>query len=654
MKHKITSTILSFVLLFTIFAYTTPVLAFTKDDTVYSKLDSTGSSYNTIVSTHIKNEEQEKLIHDLSDLLNIKNVKGDEEFKQDGTSLVWDAEGNDIYYQGESQKELPIDCRVTYELNGEEILPKDLAGKSGKVKITIEYTNKDKHVVTINGVKEELYTPFVVVCGTIINNDSHRNIAITNGKVIDDGSKTILIGMSLPGLQESLGISKDQIEIPSTIEITMESTNFELNNIISYITPKLIEESDLDLFDGIDEIYSKVNTLKNSSKQLEEGANTLKQGTNTYYQKSQEFNRAMKQVSSGINSANENYSKIDNGIRLLNKNSETLQSGAKSVSDGTQAVSTNLKTISEKLAELQIGTKNLQSGEKQISDGLDKILSSVNGIGLTDYSAKIAEVNELIKANESAIKNLKTVNTNLNSQITSELDEQTAKIIYTQIETNKSLITLLESNVKANKEIITSLKQTDLASIKDLQTALNSLKQGMLNIQAGTESIYNGQVALKTGTDTLASKTEELSQGATSLYQGTVKISEGTNTLNTGSVEMKNGLNTLDSGANELLNANNQLTEGSNTLSEGATTLSNGICKFNEEGIDKICNAITGNFKDLTARMEKLQVLSQEYNNFSMLNDGYEGNVKFIMIMDSIKEEQNGKQEIIIDEKNDE
>ena len=574
MNKKVISKITSGLLLCTMLAYTTPVLAFTKDETVYSKIDSNGNNYNTIVNDHIINDEQEQLINDISDLLNIKNVNGDEEFSQDGNNLAWHAEESDIYYQGESQKELPIECNVKYELDGNEITASELVGKNGKVKITIEYINKDAHTVNINGKDQTLYTPFVVVCGTIIDNNNNRNIEITNGKTVDDGSKTTVIGISLPGLQESLNISKDKIDIPNTIEITMDSTDFELNNIVTYVTPKVLEENDMELFKKLDKIYNQVDTLQSSSKQIEEGANSLKEGTATYSEKSQEFNNAVEQVSKGVSSVNQNYSKIDAGISSLNDSSATLESGAKSVSEGTLAVSENLQTISSKLTELQTGTQSLKQGEVQ-----------------------------------------------------------------------------LEANIVAYNETISTLKSADMSSIKELQTALSNLKQGLQSLQTGTDTLYNGTTALQTGTGALASKTKELAQGTQSLYEGTIKISEGTATLNSGSTQLKQGLNTLDAGGTKLGTASNQLTEGANTLSEGATTLAEGITKFNEEGIDKICDYINGDLKDISARLEKLQELSEDYNNFTMLNDGNKGNVKFIMIMDSIKKEEDSKQDIILDDK---
>ena len=221
MKEKSILKLTSSVLLCTMLTYSSPIFAYTKEETVYTKLDNSGKSYNTLVNSHLKNSSSRMLINDLSDLTNIKNVNGDESFTQNETSLVWTADGADIYYQGESSKDLPLECSVKYELNGEEISAKALAGKSGKVKIIIEYKNKAEHIVNINGKSEKLYTPFVVVCGTILDNTIHKNITVSSGKVVDDGNKTFVLGMAMPGLKESLNI-KD-IDIPSKVEISMDS-----------------------------------------------------------------------------------------------------------------------------------------------------------------------------------------------------------------------------------------------------------------------------------------------------------------------------------------------------------------------------------------------------------------------------------------------
>ncbi|MCI8411662.1 MAG: hypothetical protein HFJ40_04385 [Clostridia bacterium] len=628
MNNKVTSKIISGALLCTMIAYTAPVFAFTKDETVYSKLNINGSSYSTIVNSHIENKEQAEIINDISDLLNIENVNTDEVPSQNGNNLVWNAEGSDIYYQGESQKELPIECNIKYELDGKEISAKELAGKNGKVKITIEYTNKDAHITNINGKDETLYTPFVVVCGTILDNEHHKNVEITNGKVVDDGSKTTVIGISLPGMQESLNISKDKLEVPNTIEITMDATEFELSNIVTYVTPKVIEENDLGVFDKIDEIYSKVDTLQSSSNQIEEGANTLKEGTDTYSEKSKEFNNAMNKVANGVNSASQNYSKIDNGISTLDDSSNTLNSGVSSLKQGTETVLNSVSTVSSNLDKLEKGSEAIKNGVVSINAGLTNLIN-----GKQSENNGYTTLKATLEQNEALLSKL------VNEYKIPETDET---------------VVGLRKTIAGQKQIIGQMKaggEQVEAGLESMQSQVNNKEQGLVS---GTTALNSGLNQLNAGIKQMEQKLPELSNGINQLSEGTQKLSAGTKELNKGSKEMKKGLNTLDLGSSQLLNANNQLVEGASTISQGTTTLAEGISKFNKEGIKTICNYINGDIKDITARLKKLQELSEEYNNFTMLNNGDNGNVKFIMIIDSIKKEEDSKEEIIIDNKNEE
>ncbi len=654
-KKMITKITSSIVLLCTMFTYTVPVLAFTKDETVYSKINSNGETYSTIVNDHIKNVGQEQLINDISDLLNIKNVNGDEEFSQNGNELVWSANGSDIYYQGESQKELPIECNLKYELEGEEITAENLAGKSGKVKITIEYVNKDEHIVNVNGKNEKLYTPFVVICGTILDNEIHKNIEITNGKLIDNGNKTVVIGMSLPGMQESLNISKDKIDIPNTVEITMDVTDFELNNIVTYVTPKVLEESDLEIFDKIYEIYGKVNTLQSSSKQLVDGASTLKDGANTYNEKSQEFNNAMKQISNGVKSANQSYSQIDDGISSLSQGSSDLKSGAEKLNSGINELNSQLTNLPESVGALYEGSLQIldglntdkSTGKIGLVDGVNSIISSLK----TTTAGLEEALEKSINGSDSTITILKANNLTLNATLkileqneeenSSEIEEITK-----QIETNNKLIETYEAQKEEAEGKLAIIKQKSKLS----ESSLESVQKGITTIQDAIKEIVGGLGKLNTASKKLPSALSQLSNGSKSLAEGTKTLSVGASTLSIGSKDMKQGLNKLDTGGTKLGTASNQLTDGANTLAEGVTTLAEGITKFDKEGIETICNYINGDLKDVTARIEKLQELSEEYNNFTMLNDSNLGNVKFIMIMDSIKKSEENKQEVIVEE----
>ena len=146
------------------------VFAINKEETVYVVINNDGSVKETYVSEYLMNKEKNNTIDDISDLSGIINVNGNETFIKDDYHLLWDASGNDIFYQGRTNKNIPIELKISYYLNGKEYKLDDILGKSGEVIIKIKYINNDKHVVKINGKKETLYTPFVVGTTSLLPN----------------------------------------------------------------------------------------------------------------------------------------------------------------------------------------------------------------------------------------------------------------------------------------------------------------------------------------------------------------------------------------------------------------------------------------------------------------------------------------------------
>lgn len=590
--NKLKSKLIAGGLLVSFLAYTSPVLAYAKDETVYSKVNTEGESYKTIVSTQM----------------------------EDGT-----------HTQEETDKKLPITCKIKYTLNGKEISAEELAGKSGKVTIEISYINHEKHTVDVNGINTTMYTPFAVATGVVVNNENNKNITVSKGKVMNDGTKTIIVGMAMPGMQESLGLSK--VSLPESVKITLETTDFELSNIFTVATPRLLEDDDKDLLKEIDDIYGKVNTLQSSSNQIEKGANDLKKGTATYYQKSQEFNKAMSQVEKGANSANTEYSKLNQGIATLNANSGLLNDGAKQVSEGMTAVQGGLQNISTKLGQLEAGSNAIATGVEQIDQGVTIAQNAAKDVTTKVLTAK-ATLQATIQSNQNIINNLKGQSTVDANQI---------------------------ANLEANNEVLKqNLQALDSLSIDDPTNNLAILNGSLAQVKTGIEGngttqnpglVVGAQTVSqgisqikKEGVDVLASQSTKLVNGSKQLYDGTKTLKQGTAVLENGSSQMQAGLSSLQNGTKQLLQANNQLTDGAKTLQTGATTLSNGIHTFNEEGIKPICNYINGDLRNLTNRAEKLMELSDNYQSFMNSEDEEKGEVKFIIMSDSIKKEKEGKQ----------
>ena len=211
-----------------------------KSETVYVLSDADGAPHEVIVSDWLRNKDGAAQLKDESGLKDIKNVSGYETFEQSGDSLVWQADGSDIHYQGTTDRPLPVDVKVSYKLDGKPISPEELAGKSGRVTIRFDYENKEKRTITVDGAQEQVSVPFAMMSGMILPEDTFTNIEVKNGKVISEGKNSIVIGMAVPGLRESLNIedlkshiddedmkkSIDEIEIPDYVEVAADTENF--------------------------------------------------------------------------------------------------------------------------------------------------------------------------------------------------------------------------------------------------------------------------------------------------------------------------------------------------------------------------------------------------------------------------------------------
>ena len=181
-----------------------------KDETVYVIAGAEGEIEKIIVSDWIKNSIKAQTVTDRSELTDIENIKGQETYTIDSeTSRVWDAQGNDIYYKGNIEKELPVSINVSYKLDGKALSPSELAGKSGKLTIRFDYENNQYEMKKINGKEERVYVPFAIFTGMLFDNQVFDNVEVSNGKLINDGDRTAVVGFAFPGLQEDLGINAE-------------------------------------------------------------------------------------------------------------------------------------------------------------------------------------------------------------------------------------------------------------------------------------------------------------------------------------------------------------------------------------------------------------------------------------------------------------
>lgn len=213
-----------------------------KSETVYVTMDAKGNAIKKIVTDWLHTEQAGVQVADQSDLTGIQNIKSDTEPVQNGNQLTWNMDSTDLYYKGESQKELPVDISIRYYLDGVEIEPAALAGKSGKVKIEIQMKNTQPHTVSVNGREAVIYTPVAALGGMLLPEENFQNIKLENGAILGDGSKQLAAFLALPGLSDSLDLASMPIDelkdlsFPETFTLTADVKDFELDNMYFAMT----------------------------------------------------------------------------------------------------------------------------------------------------------------------------------------------------------------------------------------------------------------------------------------------------------------------------------------------------------------------------------------------------------------------------------
>lgn len=463
---------------------TTNVYALSKDETVYVRMNNDGKS-NITVSEHLYDFKDNK-INDKTTLNDIKNLNGDEKYQRDGNNIVWENKGEEIYYQGMLDKDLPISVSAKYYLDGKEMKVHDMLGKKGKVKILLNYQNKASKYLNINGKMEKMYTPFMIVTTSIINNTDNKNIKVNNGRVVDNGLTSIVVGLSSPGLYESLKL--DELKKMNSVEITYDTNNFSLNSIYSLASCNLFQDNNLDLYGNLGTIYKNINllqsnmdTLVKAGNELSKGSLDINKGINTLNGKIQELNKKYQY----FRGQDENTLK-EKLIEIIKKNlQEVIPVLENDIKEETARIVKNNK---EDLAKSVVSFT--KKNTKDIFDNeLKNVVGNLDINKLLEQLLKTNFYNTL--TNDSDIKGITNLlKDELNKELKGIIDNTTKEILgsvkvnMTDEEKN------LYINALANKYGVS--KEVAAGMLNDISTdTVNSIKKGLSNINISDKIISN-------------------------------------------------------------------------------------------------------------------------------------------------------------------
>ena len=621
-----------------------------KDESVFVNADESGATTKITVSNWLKNAGIQGTLQDETELKDIQNVKGEETFTQEGDIVKWNAGSEDIYYQGTTDKELPVGVEIQYELDGKEISAKDLLGKSGKLTMKVTYRNHSKTTQTIEGEEQEMYTPFVMATGVILPDDKFTNVEVEHGKMINEGSNSIVVGFGMPGMAESLDLEgEDADKIPDGFTITAEVTDFSIGNTFTFASASMLSDLELDDIDDLDDLEDSLKKLVDSSDDLVQGSQKLSEKMGELEDKFEDYQDGEKE--------------LNKGIKKLAKGGETLQKGVKEYTDGvdslakgTQSYVNGAKQVTEGNQKLYEAVKNMPSSYKEFSDGIQAYTKGV------DTLAEPTTANQLTSGADAVIGGIGTLNENLGTLESSydnyKLIADGLKAQAAQIEDSTQKATIL-----AYVQKLEELYQGQKASVGALVTATNAesqLKTGASQVSAGIKKVLSGAQEISQNSSALRSADQKMTSSIGTLTANVKKLSEGSKTLSSndrkllagakkilkasksvksGSKELIQGAGKLKKGSNQLHTATGKVADGITKLQKGADDLYEGMNRFDREGIQKLNQVYEEDMKTMKNRLEKLVDMSKDYTNFSGISEGMDGNVKFVIETAEVKKE---------------
>lgn len=607
-----------------------------KESTVYVISDANGANSKIIVDSWLKNDDEADTLNDSSTLKNIKNEKGDEKFdKGDDNSLIWKADGNDIYYQGSSDEQLPVDVDIQYELDGKSVNADELRDASGHLKIMFSYTNNTGRTETINGEKATIYQPYAMISGVFFDNDNARNVKVRNGKTVNDGTRTVAAGLALPGLGESLDIEK--ADLPASVTIEADVKDYDLTGTLTIGSSDALRQLNLDNVSSVSDLASQMDKLESASKKLVSGSRELADGTVTAENGAEKLKGGMNTLSSGAYTLDNGVSALQSGTRQLANGSQQLQNGADQLAgglttvkdsldkanlngnaqamlNGLQKISYSIKGSDRSLYSAAIGIQNgaqnmsssvngkLVPGAKSVSEGASSLASNAEALsaganqlseaissassgssGLSDAKGKIGSAAGSIKTAAGIIQSSETMSPEEKQQALSALNSAGGSLSSISVGSGASSST---ASAAAAARKIASGASSLAAGANKLASGAGSLSSGAGSIASGADKIASTAGAMAQGASTITSSenlgaiiggVNKLAGSAGQLTSGVDRLQQGAAQLAASMSQLTTGALTLDAGAGKLKSGTSSLASGAQKLDAGTISLANGL-----------------------------------------------------------------------------
>lgn len=613
-----------------------------KEETVYVNLDASGAQTGVTVSDWLKNSAGAGALDDVSSLKDIQNVKGEETFSQDGDKLTWNTSDKDIYYQGTTDEQLPVGMTITYKLDGKEMTPQELLGKSGKLEMVIKYTNTQKDTVEVAGKDEELYVPFLMISGAILPVDHFTNVEVDHGNVMSEGDNNIIVGYGLPGMKESLDLDSYELDddvdfdlddlkdkVSDTVTVTADVKDFEMGAVYTVASNQFFGEMDLDDVDDLSDFTDQLDDLEDASAKLVDGSSDLADGTQTLADSFGDYQDGVDTLKNGAKTLGSGAATLNKGVKTYSKGADKLLkgvnsyvSGADSLATGIQSYTAGVSTLVAGVSQLNDSTKSLPDNYATFSQGLGNYITGVNTLLSED---NMTQLGNGVSALQSGVKTINAYASKL--QKTEQLDQCVQGLTAMVQQYTQAAQQYTEAGDAANAATYTQMAAACQGAIDYIQGG-EQVADGIVaatNGQSDGAADNNGQADLAAGLSTLSDSAKTMSGAAKQLRDASPSLTAGDATLKKGMSDIADAVSKIKTGGDTLVANNETINQGAKALNDNSSVIQKGSKKLTKSSpsLRKGAASLATGANSLTSGAGKLSTATNKVmNGIDKLNDG--------------------------------
>lgn len=592
-----------------------------KDETVYILAAADGTAKRIIVSDYLSNPASAAELADVSSLSNIENVKGDQTFENG----VWQAEGEDIYYQGEGKTPLPVELNISYSLNGEPIAPDELAGRDGHVVIRFDFS--------VNQTGETgLSVPYAFLTGALLENDVFKNVQATNARVVNDGDRTVVLGLALPGLKDSLSLDFESMdiadipELPEYVQIEADATDFALPVTLTLATGEVFASLDADKLVSPQSLKDAVSRLSDGMAQLLDGGTQLVDGLAS-------LDTGVEQLADGVNA-------LADGLATLVSNNDDLVSGS------TQVFNTLLATANSQLAAADAGVPELTIDN--YDETLAALLEAMSEDGIARQAR--AQVEQAVRSRQDQVRAAveQAVQAEVQQQVQAAAEENVrAQVLAAagmSVESYQAALAagqLSEDQVgQIDAAVQQQLAADEVQAMIDQQLAARLASDEVQSvIDENTEAQLQALIDQNMASDDVQAQIEQSLARYAESRATLAALREQLNAYNvfhSGIVAYTRGASSAADGANQLRAGLPALEDGVAQLLDGARAMLDGLELFSDEAVDKLDRLAGEDLEQLLERVRELICAAQVSRNYSGVAEGVDASARYIWRTDAI------------------